>query len=370
MSIKKKVIVLGATGSIGKSALDVIRHDSESFTVVALAANRSEMELAALNQEFQPERSVLTERDGEQSLLTLIREVDADIVVNGISGAKGLLPSCEALSSGKDLALANKETIVMAGPIIRALAQTNNKQLIPVDSEHSAVFALLGAHHSESVSEIVLTASGGPFRTWDSKKIRKARVKQALNHPTWNMGQKITIDSASLANKGLEIIEAVRLFDIDAKQIKVVVHPQSLIHSLIRTKDGILYAQISHPDMRHPIHNALYWPKIEKTYLEPLTFDHPLVMSFEPPRYQDFPLLSLAHRCAAMGGNYPTAFNAANEIAVEAFLDETLTFGQMFDLVAEVLDDDWSAPCIEIEEVLRQDARARQKANGIRKGRK
>lgn len=362
---QKRIIVLGATGSIGTSTLDVVRHDPERFKVVGLSANRSREALLALAGEFAVSRPVLSGETGEQDLLSMIRETDADIVVNGISGASGLQPSKAALESGKDLALANKETIVMAGHLVRSLARANGMNIIPVDSEHSAVFSLVNAFGPESVSEIILTASGGPFRTWDSDRIMKATPGDALRHPTWSMGSKITIDSASLANKGLEVIEAVRLFDVDVERVKVVVHPQSLVHSFVRTRDGVLYAQVSDPDMRHPIVSALLWPENEPNYLSPMTFDTAVAMEFEPPRYRDFPMLSLAYRCAALSGKYTIAFNAANEIAVAAFIEGSILFGEMSRLVADVLDRDWSGEPSGFEEVIEADGRARSLARNI-----
>ena len=243
---------MGATGSIGTNCIDIIRKNPELFEIAGLSAYRDKVTLEKLSAEFKIQNCILSSETGEAKLLEMIRTTDADIAVNGISGASGLMPSKAALESGKDLALANKETIVMAGNLVRSLATLNHKQILPVDSEHSAVFNLIEAYGRESVSEIILTASGGPFRTWNKDRLASVTPSDALKHPTWSMGSKITIDSASLANKGLEVIEACRLFDILPDYVKVVVHPQSLIHSFIRTKDGVLYAQISHPDMRPP----------------------------------------------------------------------------------------------------------------------
>lgn len=367
MTAQKKIIVLGATGSIGNSTMDVVRQDPGRFKIVGLSANRSRDRLLALAEEFSISRPILAGITGQQDLLSMIRETDADIVVNGISGSSGLEPSRAALESGKDLALANKETIVMAGHLVRALARQNNRNIIPVDSEHSAVFSLINAFGQDAVNEIILTASGGPFRTWDHERIMKATPADALQHPTWSMGSKITIDSASLANKGLEVIEAVRLFDVDVQSVKVVVHPQSLVHSFVRTKDGILYAQVSDPDMRHPILNALMWPENNPNYLKPMNFDTSLAMQFEPPRYNDFPMLSLAYRCAGLSGRYTIAYNAANEIAVSAFLDGTILFGDISRLVALVIDRDWSGEPSTFDEVLEADTLARNHAREILK---
>jgi len=368
MNSPKKIIVLGATGSIGKSAIDIIRHFPERFAVAGLSAHRDREGLASLANEFGIKRPVLSGETGEQALLDMIRNTDADIVVNGIAGASGLLPSKAALESCKDLALANKETIVMAGNLVRALAAKTGKKILPVDSEHSAVFNLIEAYGKDSVSEIVLTASGGPFRTWERARLENVTPEDALKHPTWSMGAKITIDSASLANKGLEVIEAVRLFDVAPDRVKVVVHPQSLVHSFIRTTDGVLYAQVSPPDMRHPILSALSWPEYVPNYLEPLAFDKLCTMQFEPPRYEDFPLLGLAYRAAGLSGRYTIAFNAANEEAVAAFLDRRISFTGLAEITAKTLEADWSGEPGTFEDVVEADALARSKAREHIKG--
>ena len=360
---RKKIIVLGATGSIGSSCMDIARRFPDRFAVVGLSAHTDRNGLSALASEFSVSRPVLSGFQGQDALLEMIRDTEADIVVNGIAGASGLMPSRVALESGKDLALANKETIVMAGPLIQKLAAEKGRKLLPVDSEHSAVFNLIHAFGKESISEIILTASGGPFRTWDSARIAKATREDALKHPTWSMGSKITIDSASMANKGLEVIEACRLFDVPPDRVKVVVHPQSLVHSLVRTTDGVLYAQISKPDMRHPILSALTWPEYVANHLEPLSLESLCEMRFEPPRYADFPLLGLAYRAAGLGGLYTVAYNAANEVAVAAFLDGAIPFTALASTTAKVLERDWARECGTFEEILEADALARDAAS-------
>lgn len=368
MSERKKILVLGATGSIGSSCIDIVRHNADLFEITGISALRNREALNSIAGEFKIKNSVLVEEQGTDALLTMIRDTEADIVLNGIAGASGLLPSKTALESGKDLALANKETIVMAGPLIRDLAAKCNRRILPVDSEHSAVFNLISAYGKKAVSEIILTASGGPFRTYDVSQLSSVTPKDALKHPTWSMGAKITIDSASLANKGLEVIEACRLFDMPPDHIKVVVHPQSLVHSFIRTNDGVLYAQISHPDMRHPILSALTWPEYRPNHLEPLSFDKLCTMQFEPPRYRDFPLLGLAYRAAGLEGCYTIAFNAANEEAVAAFLAEKITFPELAEITASVLDNDWAREPVSFEEVYDADRRARNAALSVIKG--
>jgi 1-deoxy-D-xylulose-5-phosphate reductoisomerase len=367
-TLRKKIIILGATGSIGSSCVDIVRRNPEAFEIVGLSAHTDRNGLLALASEFGVKKTALSGANGEESILAMIAETEADIAVNGIAGASGLLPSKVALETGKDLALANKETIVMAGPLIRELAGKLGRKILPVDSEHSAVFNLMNEFGADSVEEIILTASGGPFRTWDSERIAKATREDALKHPTWSMGSKITIDSASMANKGLEVIEAVRLFDMPPDRVKVVVHPQSLVHSFIRTKDGVLYAQISNPDMRHPILSALSWPEYRPNHLEKLSFEKLCTMQFEPPRYQDFPLLGLAYRAAGLGGSFTIAFNAANEEAVAAFLAGTISFPALAEVTAKVMENDWAKEPSTFEEIIANDKKARELARSILSG--
>ena len=268
----KKIIVLGATGSIGRSALDIVRSFPDRFQVTALSCHTQETLLRRIAAEFGITRIALSgvpenssphgiPYAGEAGLLHMIEESDADYLVNGISGAAGFLPSVKALESGKTLALANKETLVMAGSLIKKTAARHNTALIPVDSEHSAVFQLVRALGEQAVESVILTASGGPFRDFSLQKLASVSLADALQHPTWNMGQKITIDSATLANKGLEVIEAHHLFDLPPEKIHVLIHPQSYVHSLVETRDGMQYAQIGKPDMRVPILGALSYPE-------------------------------------------------------------------------------------------------------------
>ncbi|GAB1481235.1 1-deoxy-D-xylulose-5-phosphate reductoisomerase [Treponema sp.] len=370
--MKKKIIILGATGSIGKSTLDVLRSNPDDFEVVGLSAHTDTALLRSIGSEFPQALLALTKEkkknssdtfdfQGVQAALDLIRESNADLVVNGIAGAAGLLPSVAALEAGADLALANKETIVMAGSFILDLAHKKQKRLLPVDSEHSAIFHLLEAHGSGNVEELVLTASGGPFRGCSAEDLSKVSLAQALDHPTWNMGAKITIDSATLANKGLEVIEAVKLFGFNASQVSVLVHPQSRIHSLVRLKDGSLYAQISEPDMRVPIHNALYYPSCR-----PCTFGRldlaDLVLSFQKPDFMAFPMLDLAYGAARRGGLYPAAYNAANEVAVAAFREERIGFMDIARVTSAVLDGDWEFADDSLDTILDGDRRARMSA--------
>jgi 1-deoxy-D-xylulose-5-phosphate reductoisomerase len=345
--MKKRVAVLGATGSIGKSAMDVLRDQKDRFQPVLLTAYSDADGLSKLKKEFPAALTALADNTkaekaqfdfaGRDGLLNAIAEVKADITVNGISGAAGLEPSVAAINSGSDLALANKETIVMAGRIIFALAKEKNVRIIPVDSEHSAIFKLIEAHGKDNVAEIILTASGGPFREYSREMLSRVTSKEALAHPTWNMGPKITVDSATLANKGLEVIEAALLFGFPPDKIKAAIHPQSIVHSMVRLKDGAVYAQMSKPDMRLPIHEALTWPQTVYSPFGVLDFTS-LSLTFEKPDLEKFPMLALAYRVLSGGELLSIAYNAANEIAVEAFLKEKIKFLEIPRIVGYVLD--------------------------------
>ena len=354
----KKILVLGCTGSIGTSTLNIVRSMPEDFSICGLTAHNNEKSLNFLSNEFSCD-SVLTSKDGVNAIESLIQKTDPDIVVNGIAGAAGLLPSKITIECGKKLALANKETVVMAWPLIKELAFNKDVEIIPVDSEHSAIFSLINQVGRKNIKNVIITASGGPFRTFSRNDLEKVTVEQALQHPTWNMGKKITIDSASLANKGLEVIEANRLFDFDAKDIQVVVHPQSFIHSMVRTNDGMLYAQISDPDMKHPIFNALTWPENKQSSMNEFDlFDQ--TMTFYRPRMIDFPMLSYAFEVAQRGKAYTIAYNAANEIAVSAFLDKKISFMAIPRIVRSTLDKDWNHMPSSFEDVFEIDIQARK----------
>lgn len=360
----KNLLILGCTGSIGTSALNIAREFPDRFKVVGLTAHKSKERLQELSKEFGNVPTCLTGVDSEEALERLINTCGADIVVNGIAGSPGLMPSVFVLRAGIDLALANKETIVMAGPLIARLAREHNCRILPVDSEHSAVFTLVEKFGSDSIGQIVLTASGGPFREKKSEDLPFMRPADALKHPTWDMGTKITIDSASLANKGLEVIEACRLFNISPDRVKVTVHPQSLVHSLIRTRDGVLYAQISPPDMRHPILTALTWPDFVPSSLEEWDITAGGTLNFYPPRMNDFPMLPLAYKSLSMASG-PIAYNAANEIAVEAFLNGKIAFTQIAYVTDRILAMDWNKEPVTIDDVFLFDNKARQQAKKI-----
>ena len=360
----KKILVLGCTGSIGTSTLDILRNQKDRFVCAGITANSKKDELERLGKEFNCPTS-LTKTDGIDGIKNLIEKAQPDIVVNGIAGSAGLRPSMAVLEAGVDLALANKETVVMSGPLMFEASKKSGSRILPVDSEHSAIFTLVNQCKKENIDKIVITASGGPFRTFPREKLANVTVADALKHPTWDMGVKITIDSATLGNKGLEVIEAVRLFDVKASKVQVVVHPQSVIHSLVRTKDGIVYGQFSEPDMKHPILQALDWPEILPSIMKPFdltdTLDGKRTLTFEKPRMDDFPMLGLAFESAEKGGSYPIVFNAANEIAVQAFIDGKIGFLEIAQLVGKVLHgSDWSHNPRDLEDVFEADRQSRE----------
>ena len=361
-SARKRVAVLGATGSIGKSALDVIERGGDDFEVVLLSAHRNGEGLAEVGRPWPGAVKVLSDgKGGRERLLAAIADCGADVTVNGISGAAGLEPSMAAIEATSDLALANKETLVMAGELVMRRAREKNVRIIPVDSEHSAVFGLIEAQGYEATDEIILTASGGPFRDCSLGEMAKVSPGDALAHPTWNMGAKITIDSASMANKGLEVIEAARLFGFPPEKIRVVVHPQSVVHSMIRMKNGAVYAQLSRPDMRLPIHEALYHGETRPADFGRLDFDG-LRLEFFPPDTERFPLLALAYEAARRGGLYPCAYNGANEAAVAAFLAGRIGFLDIGRITGYILEGDWGSDPADMEEVMEADGLARTMA--------
>lgn len=369
MKSRKKVILLGASGSIGKSALDVIRSNPERLELVGASVHKNSAFLDSIRAEFGFSKSCVTANraPGSHNLNELIQDTEADIVLNALPGAAGVEPSLAVIECGKDLALANKETMVCAGGLARAALKASGSKLLPVDSEHSALFQLIHFLGSERIEELVLTASGGPFRTMDARGLAAVGIEDALSHPNWSMGKKITIDSATMANKGLEVIEAVELFGLRLSSIKVLVHPESRVHSLVRATDGSMYAQISAPDMRLPIHNALFWPETLPCPYGRLDLEDSS-LSFFRPDYTRFPLLPLAYEAAKRGGAYPLAFNAANEIAVEAFLEGRIRFLDISSAVAACLEGDFSVAPSNLLELRALDRRARESSsNYLRK---
>jgi 1-deoxy-D-xylulose-5-phosphate reductoisomerase len=353
---KRRVAILGSTGSIGRQALDVIRQHRDLFEVELITANNSAEMLIEQAIEFDVNNVVICNEAkykevadalqphmikvfaGMDSVCDLVTSDTIDIVLTSMVGFSGLSSTIAAVKAGKTIALANKETLVAAGQIVMSLAAANNVKIFPVDSEHSAIFQCLMGSAGAEIEKIHLTASGGPFRTWTREDIAKATCSQALKHPNWNMGSKITIDSATMMNKGLEIIEARWLFGTPGDKIEVVVHPESIIHSMVEYADGAVIAQLGHPDMREPIQYALTWPHRLPLNNRKLNFADLAKMTFYAPDKEKFPALELAYRSLEKGGNMACIMNAANEAAVAAYLRDEIGFYDITDIVAECMD--------------------------------
>ena len=343
----KRVALIGATGSIGRQAIEIVDAHPELELVAAASGSTPVDGLAPL-----------TQVGGD--LTELLDRAEPDVVLNAVVGFAGLPVTLWALEHGVDLALANKESLVAAGELALAALERGGGRLLPVDSEHSAAFQCLEGRTPDQVDSLVLTASGGPFRGRTRDELTDVTAKDALVHPTWNMGPKITIDSATLANKGLELIEAHFLFGLPYEQIEVVVHPTSVVHALVRFRDGASLAHLGYPDMRVPISYALTYPDRAATPVPPLDFAAGLTLEFHAPDTETFPLLRLAREAGERGGTYPCAFNAANEVAVAAFLDGRLPFLGIADAVEETLDAVDGAPAADLDELVEADADARR----------
>src|SRR5437667_7609298 len=375
---RKRVVVLGATGSIGESALKVAHDIPERMEIVGLAANSNVEKLAAAANKVRPKAVCLVDKtkihglrgaldyqpqilSGEEGLREIASIADADMVLIAIVGTGGLRPALAAIEAGKDLAVASKEILVMAAEIVMRKARDNAVHVLPVDSEHNAIFQCLDGRSSD-VRRIILTASGGPFRKTPRKDFDSITPEQALKHPTWDMGPKITIDSATLFNKGLEMIEARWLFGVEMKRVEVVIHPQSIVHSMVEFADGSTLAQLSYSDMCFPIQYAVTWPDRVPNTLPPLDFSKLSKLEFFTPRYDDFPALNLARCAGETGGTLPAVMNAANEIAVAAFLDRQVPFTRIWQTVQEVMDQHTSVAHPDLDEILRADQWARAEA--------
>ncbi|MBN1243125.1 MAG: 1-deoxy-D-xylulose-5-phosphate reductoisomerase [Spirochaetales bacterium] len=377
MGAPTRVAVLGATGSIGTQALEVLAAlGPDRATVVALSAHRDEVALLRAAAAWPDAELALSgaarheERvgySGAEGLVRMVERCGADVVVNGVAGSSGLMPSVAAIRSGARLALANKETMVMAGSLVMDEARRRGTRVIPVDSEHAAVFALHERFGAGSIEELVLTASGGAFRDRPIDSFGSISVAEATRHPNWSMGAKITIDSATMANKGLEVIEAVRLFGVAPERVKVLVHPQSRVHALVRTTDGTLYAQVSEPDMRVPIQNAITWPSLEPCAFGRLDLAGAR-LEFSEPEEARYPLLGLAYRALRSGEGACVAYNAADEVAVEAFRSTRLSYVDIPRVVEAVLAGRWPVHLATFDEVLAVDTAAREAALIAAKG--
>jgi len=402
---RKGIVILGATGSIGESALKVARDIPERMEIVGLAANSNAEKLAAAANKVRPESLCLVDEtkveilrkaleykprifSGEIGLREIACLTNADMVLVAIVGTGGLRPALAAIEAGKDLAVASKEILVMAGEIVMREARDNGVHVLPVDSEHNAIFQCLegklstlsvqrstskaessklderGTLDVSDVRRILLTASGGPFRELASDKFDSITPEQALKHPTWNMGPKITIDSATLFNKGLEMIEAHWLFGVEMKRVEVVIHPQSIVHSMVEFADGSTLAQLSYSDMCFPIQYAVTWPYRVPNTLPPLDFSKLSKLEFFTPRYDDFPALNLARRAGETGGTSPAVMNAANEVAVAAFLDRQVSFPHIWQIVEEVMNGHGSVAHPDLDAILQADQWARGEAQG------
>lgn len=374
----RRIAILGSTGSIGTQSLDVIRRHPESFCAAALAARSSAAALAAQVREFSPAAAALVcppagfagENNcewsfGEEALLDICAREDVDAVLVAVVGIAGLPAVLRAIECGKTVLLANKEALVTGGALVMEAARRKGVSLLPVDSEHSAIFQCIQGRPNAHPRRIVLTASGGPFRTWSREQIERATVEQALRHPNWSMGRKITIDSASMVNKALEVIEARWLFDMAPEDIEVVVHPQSVVHSGVEFSDGALLCQMGLPDMRVPIAYAMSYPDRMGNVGERLDLTRAGTLTFEAPDFARFPALKLAWEVLREGGDAPVRLNGANEVAVDLVLRGELPFFRIADLLAETLSREGARPVREVADVLDADRRARETAHAL-----
>ncbi len=378
----KKVAVLGSTGSIGLNTLEVIRKLRDRFEISAITADTSIDLLEKQANEFSPEFIVVRNKgnakelrrrignkiqvlEGEEGLVEFTKSTDYDILVSSLVGFAGLVPTIEGIKRGKRIALANKETLVAAGEIVTQLAKKHGAEIIPVDSEHSAIFQCLVGEKSNTIQKLIITASGGPFFKKPVEELKKVTVEEALNHPNWDMGNKVTIDSATMMNKGLEVIEAHWLFELNKEKLDVVVHPQSIVHSMVEFIDGSIKAQLSLPDMKIPIQYALTYPERMYSNFVNTNFPELHTLSFYEPDFEKFKCLGLAFEAMEQGGLAPCILNAANEIAVEKFLKKELTFLQIPELIEKTLNKIPNTFEINLENVMEYDKKAREVAKNL-----
>ena len=376
----RRLVILGSTGSIGAQALDVVRRNQDRFEVVGLAAAQSHELLVGQIREFLPPVVAVTDEGaaaelrealsglrrveviaGTDAAERLARDSDADMVLNAMVGAVGLGPTLATLQSGKMLALANKESLIVGGELVMDLVKGEPDRLVPVDSEHAALAQCLRGERREDLRRVIITASGGPFRGWQRDELARASVKEALEHPTWKMGPKITIDSATLMNKGFEVIEAHYLFGLDYERIAVVVHPESLVHGIAEFLDGSLIAQIAAPDLRLPIQQALAFPDRLRTGIEPLDLTQVGSLTFESLDRDAFPAVDLAYTAGRLGATFPAVMNAANEVAVTAFLEGRIPLTAIPEVAALVVDEHDPAKVVSLVTLERADAWARRR---------
>jgi 1-deoxy-D-xylulose-5-phosphate reductoisomerase len=376
----KRIAVLGSTGSIGRNTLEVIRNFPGKFKVYALAAHSNIDVLLKQVNEFKPEMVCVTDAraaglmkkrlgsnkpkvfEGDQGFGEILKDSRIDKVVIAVSGSSALKPLLKAIDNKKEIAIANKEALVMAGPLISRKAKRNNVRILPIDSEQSAIWQCLEGEDKKRVKNIYLTGSGGPFRGWTKEKLKNVSLSQTLKHPRWKMGRKITIDSATLMNKGLEILEAVALFGVEPKKIKVLIHPQAIIHSMVEFIDGVIMAQLSATDMRIPIQYALSYPQRLENRVQELDFFRMGSFDFERPDYKNFPCLGLAYRAADEGGTMAAVLNAANEAGVDAFLRKKLKFLSIARIIEKTMDCHKNIKDPGLEDIFHADSWARKKA--------
>ena len=377
----RSIAILGSTGSIGTNSLRVIDALGDGYKVRALSANSSVELLAEQTKKYRPDVVAVTNADkaeefrslatgftgtlltGPESLVEIAKLKGVDTIITAIVGAAGLPAVLEAAGQGKTLAIANKEPLVIAGQLLMETARKNNATILPVDSEHSAIFQSLQAGRSDEVNKLILTASGGPFRNARAEQIQNASLAEALAHPTWSMGPKITVDSATMMNKALEVIEAAWLFNVPVYKIEVVIHPESIVHSLVEFIDGSVIAQLGTPDMCMPIQYALTYPRRVKGIASHLKLDELGKLTFEKPDMDVFQALKLGYKVAKLGGSAPVVFNAANEAAVEEFLKGSIKFARIVELIAYCVDTHTVNPCHSLDELLQADAWARETVN-------
>jgi 1-deoxy-D-xylulose-5-phosphate reductoisomerase len=381
--MKKRISILGSTGSIGTQSLDVIAHNSESFQVEALSAGSNIALLLEQIKQFQPKKvSVATKAladelmsyisdtievfHGEAGLIEIAASTDADFVISALVGSQGLSPTLAAIAAGKNIGLANKETLVTAGHLVTDMVKKHGVSLLPIDSEHSAIFQCLNGESRSQVSKIVLTASGGSFRDRTREQLKEVTVEEALRHPNWAMGAKITIDSATMVNKGLEVMEAHWLFQLPYEHIEVMLHPQSIIHSMVEFVDHSVMAQLGNPDMRVPIQYALTYPDRFSTPTKPLKLTEIGILQFREMEYERYPCLRMAFEAGKQGGLAPTVYNAANEAAVARFLAGEITFLQIEEIIERVMQMHISVALPDLEQISFTDRWAREKASVIK----
>ncbi len=375
---KRNIAILGSTGSIGTQALDVISQHPDKFEVYALVANNNIELLAQQAREFSPEAVVVANKEkyaqlkemlsdlpikvwaGSEAICQVVQSQPVDMVLTAMVGFSGLKPTISAIEAGKAIALANKETLVVAGELITTLAVRHRVPILPVDSEHSAIFQCLNGEDENKIEKILLTASGGPFRGFSKKQLEKVTKAQALDHPNWDMGAKVTIDSSTLMNKGLEMIEAKWFFDVKPSQIDIVVHPQSIVHSMVQFEDTSVMAQLGQPDMRVPIQYALSYPERLKSNFEPMNIFDVATLTFEKPDTDKFRNLAFAYEAIEKGGNMPCVMNAANEVAVALFLEEKVGFLQMSDIIEHTMQKASFIQHPSLNDYIQTDAEARQ----------